>query len=74
MLADFLNLVTQWVTDYPFWSGAIIFLVAMIESLAIIGFIIPGVAIMFAIGTLIGNGTLDLYSAIIWAAAGASLG
>ena len=74
MFADFLNLITQWVVDYPLWSGAIIFLIAMVESLAIIGVVVPGVAIMFAIGTLISNGTLDMSSSIIWAAAGASVG
>jgi len=74
MFADFLNLITQWVVEYPLWSGAIIFSVAMIESLAIIGIVIPGVAIMFAIGSLISNGTLELYSTIIWAASGASIG
>jgi len=74
MLTDFLNIITQWVTDYPLWSGAIVFLVAMVESLAIIGVIVPGVAIMFAIGTLISNGTLDMLTTTLWAAAGASVG
>jgi len=74
VLTDFLNLITQWVTDYPLWSGVIIFLVAMLESIAIIGIIVPGVAIMFAIGTLISNGTLGIFSTILWAAAGASFG
>ena len=32
-----------WVGDHPLWSGAIIFLVAMAESVAIIGLIVPGV-------------------------------
>ncbi|MEH6502300.1 MAG: DedA family protein [Cycloclasticus sp.] len=74
MLADALNSITQLILQYPIWAGAIVFLVAMIESLAIIGFIVPGVAIMFAIGALISNGTLDLLSTVIWAAAGASIG
>ncbi len=74
MLTDLLNTITQWVTDYPLWSGAIIFLVAMLESIAIIGVVIPGVAIMFAIGTLSSNGTLDMLTTILWAAAGASIG
>jgi membrane protein DedA with SNARE-associated domain len=46
----------------------------MLESLAIIGFVVPGVAIMFAIGALISNGSLDLLTTVIWAAAGASFG
>lgn len=74
MFADILNVIIQWVTDYPLWSGAIIFLVAMLESLAIIGVVVPGVAIMFAIGTLISNGTLDMFTTTLWAAAGASVG
>lgn len=74
MVSDFLDIITQWITQYPLWSGAIIFIVAMLESLAIIGIVVPGVAIMFAIGTLISNGTLDLISSILWAAAGASVG
>ena len=74
MFADTLNSITQLIQQYPTWAGVIVFLVAMIESLAIIGFIVPGVAIMFAIGALISNGTLDLISTVIWAAAGASIG
>jgi undecaprenyl-diphosphatase len=74
MFANFLEIITQWITQYPLWSGIIIFTVAMIESLAIIGIVVPGIAIMFAIGALISNGTLDLVSSIMWAAAGASTG
>jgi len=74
MISDLIALISQWVTLYPLFSGAIIFAVAMVESLAIIGFIVPGVAIMFAIGTLISSGTLELMSTMIWAAAGASVG
>jgi len=74
MITDLIALLSQWVTDYPLFSGIIIFAVAMIESTAIIGFIAPGAAIMFAIGTLISSGTLELMSTILWAAAGASTG
>ena len=74
MVADFLNNITDLITQYPAWTGAIIFLVAMFESLAIIGIVVPGVAIMFAIGTLISNDTLDMLSTVLWAAAGASAG
>lgn len=74
MFADFLNNLTDLINQYPTWAGAIVFLVAMVESLAIIGVVVPGVAIMFAIGALISNGTLDLISTVLWAAAGASFG
>ncbi|PHS72348.1 MAG: phosphoesterase PA-phosphatase [Cycloclasticus sp.] len=74
MFADFLNYITELINQYPTWAGAIVFLVAMLESLALIGVVVPGVAIMFAIGVLISNGSLDLLSTVLWAAAGASLG
>ena len=42
-----------WVALHPVWAGLIVFLVAMAESLAIVGVIVPGVAMMFGIGALI---------------------
>ena len=63
-----------WVGDHPLWSGAIIFLVAMAESVAIIGLIVPGVVIMFGIGALIAAGAIPFYSAVGWAVAGAVAG
>lgn len=74
MFAEFLAFITQLIQQYPTWAGSIVFIVAMVESLAVIGFIVPGVAIMFAIGALISQGSLELISTIIWAAAGASTG
>lgn len=74
MFADFLNSITDLINQYPTWAGAVVFAVAMVESLAIIGIVVPGVAIMFAIGTLISNGTLDMMDTVLWAAAGASFG
>ena len=55
-------------------SGVIVFLVAMLESLAIIGFLVPGAAMMVAFGALISNGILDPYETILYAAVGASIG
>ena len=74
MFADFLNALTELINQNPTWAGLIVFLIAMLESLAIVGVIVPGVAIMFAVGALISNGTLDLVSTVLWAAAGASIG
>lgn len=72
--AEQIQQITDWVAQYPYWSGAVVFVVAMLESLAIVGVVVPGVAIMFAIGTLIGAGALELMPTLIWAACGASLG
>lgn len=74
MFAELLDTFTQLINQHPTWAGLIVFLIAMVESLAIIGIVIPGVAIMFGVGTLISNGTLDMASTVMWAAAGASFG
>jgi membrane protein DedA with SNARE-associated domain/membrane-associated phospholipid phosphatase len=64
----------HWVQMHPLWSGIIIFLVAMTESLAIVGLIVPGVAIMFGIGALISAGAIEFWPAFAWAVAGAVAG
>lgn len=51
-----------------------IFLVSMAESLAIVGLVVPGVAIMFGIGAMIGADSVDFTAALIWAVAGAVAG
>lgn len=74
MFNSLLQTITQTISDYPAWSGGIVFSVAMLESLAVIGLVIPGVAIMFTIGALIGSGSLNFVSSTLYAAAGASVG
>ena len=63
-----------WVSLHPVWAGLIVCLVAMAESLAIVGVIVPGVAMMFGIGALISAGALEFWPTLIWAVAGAVLG
>ena len=46
----------------------------MTESLAIVGLIVPGVAIMFGIGALIAAGAIEFWPAFAWAVAGAVVG
>ncbi|XBC41378.1 MAG: DedA family protein [Buchnera aphidicola (Nurudea yanoniella)] len=48
-----------------FYSLPIITIVAFLESLALVGLFLPGIVIMAALGTLIGNGELNFYPAWI---------
>jgi undecaprenyl-diphosphatase len=73
-LESYFNQLLEWVTLHPHWSGLIIFLVAMAESLAIVGMVVPGVVIMFGIGALIAVGSIDFWSAMVWAVTGAVAG
>jgi membrane protein DedA with SNARE-associated domain len=63
-----------WLNAHPGWGVAIVFLVAFFESLALIGLLLPGIMILFGVGTLIGLGLLDLIPIWIAASSGALLG
>ncbi len=67
---DLLN----WISENPGWAGVIIFLVAWVESLVVIGIILPGIFILFGIGAMIGLGALEFYPVWLAASTGAFLG
>ncbi|MEJ2530147.1 MAG: DedA family protein, partial [Gammaproteobacteria bacterium] len=73
-MTEIFQQLLHWIELHPLWSGAAIFLVAMAESLAIVGLLVPGVVIMFGIGALISAGAIDFWYAFIWAVAGAIVG
>ncbi len=74
MLSDILNLILQWVAGHPGWMGLIVFLTAMGESLAVVGLILPGAAMMVGFGALIALGHLEFWPTWAWAVAGAIAG
>ncbi|MCP4283319.1 MAG: phosphatase PAP2 family protein [Gammaproteobacteria bacterium] len=73
-MTELFQQLLDWVTQHPHWSGMLIFLVSMAESLAIIGLIVPGVAIMFGIGAMIAAGSIEFGTAVAWAVVGAVVG
>lgn len=66
--------IFDWLALHPHLSGAVVFSIAAIESLVVIGILVPGVALMLGIGTLVGLGLLPVWSTLFWAAAGAVFG
>lgn len=74
IVTEIFQQLLHWVEMHPLWSGVTIFLVAMVESMAIVGLIVPGVAIMFGIGALISAGAIEFWYAFTWAVAGAVVG
>jgi len=64
----------HWLSAHPGWSGLAIFLIAFSESLLVVGLVFPGSIIMFGVGTLVAAGALDLWTTLVWAAAGAITG
>ena len=70
---DFVQTALRCIADHGAWAGPILFLVSFGESLAVISFMIPGTAILFAAGTMIPE-TLSLGPTLVGAVAGAALG
>lgn len=64
----------NWVNANPGWGVLIVFLVAFLESLVLIGILLPGIMILFGIGTLIGLGMIDVLPVWLAASSGAFLG
>lgn len=64
----------NWVNANPGWGVLIVFLVAFFESLVLIGILLPGIMILFGIGTLIGLGMIDVLPVWLAASSGAFLG
>lgn len=71
---DALQSFLSFIQAHPWLAYASVFLVALTESLALIGLIVPGAILMFAIGTLITTGYLDFTYTAIWAVLGAISG
>lgn len=63
-----------WVNANPGWGALLVFGVAFLESLVLIGILLPGIMILFGVGAFIGLGLLDLVPVWIAASAGALLG
>ncbi|MGZ8215739.1 LssY C-terminal domain-containing protein [Methylomagnum sp.] len=63
-----------WILHHPHLAGVAVFLIAMAESLAGVGLIVPGVAMMFGTGALIGTGALSFGPTCAYAVAGAITG
>lgn len=66
---DFTELLQQ--SQY---TGLIIFLIAFLETLLLVGFFFPGSVALVAIGGLIASGHLDLWPTLFWAFLGAVIG
>ena len=61
------NDLLVWIGEHRAWSGPIVFFIALIESLVLVGIIVPGILILLGFGALIALGLLDFYT--IWIAA-----
>ena len=70
----YLEYTSSFIESHQEWAGVILGLLAMGESLLIIGLVIPATALLMLVGGLIGSGSLAATPIIIWGIAGAVLG
>ena len=73
-MTEFIQEMLAWISANPHWAYLIIFLVAMTESLAVIGMFIPGAVMMVGAGPPIAAGVLSFWPVMAWAAGGAIVG
>ena len=70
----YIQLVGDFIQSNQEWAGLVLGLLAMGESLLIVGLIIPATALMLLVGGLVGSGTLDPLPILIGGIVGATLG
>jgi membrane protein DedA with SNARE-associated domain/membrane-associated phospholipid phosphatase len=73
-MENLLQDLLAWIAQHPHFSNLLIFVVAVLESLLLIGLLVPGAFLLFGIGALIATGTLQLIPAMAWTSAGAVVG
>ncbi len=56
------------------WAALIVFIVALLESIAIVGVMVPGWVLLVGVGTLIGSDILSFYPIVLAAYLGAVIG
>lgn len=71
---NMLQSLLDWVSLHPHLSGLLIYIVTLLESLVVIGLLIPGAIVLFGVGALVATGALELLPTLAWAAAGALSG
>jgi membrane protein DedA with SNARE-associated domain len=73
-MLDLLTPLTSWLAQHPAWIGAVLALAAFAESFFVVGVVLPGAVVLFALAALAGSLDLELVPLLLWTAAGASIG
>ncbi|AMO55134.1 putative membrane-associated protein [Endozoicomonas montiporae CL-33] len=74
MELSYFDSIHAWLEIHHIWLGPVIAIAAFLETLVVVGFLLPGVAILFALGALAGGGLLGIVPVFLWAFLGAALG
>jgi len=72
--ASWTNELLSWLNANPGWGVVFVLLISFFESVVLVGILLPGIMILFGVGTLIGLGVLEMAPVWIAASTGAFLG
>ncbi len=70
----YIEKIGLFIETHQAWAGPITFLMTLGESLVLVGLFIPATAMLLITGGLIGSGTLDPFSILMWGIGGAIIG
>lgn len=73
-ISGYYHIIHNWLEVHHLWLGPVIAVAAFLETLVVVGLLLPGVALLFALGALAGSGLLDIVPTYLWAFSGAALG
>lgn len=73
-MEELLKTLLDWVALHPYAFDVALFVVALMESLVVLGLLIPGAALLFGAGALIATGALPMQPVILWTIIGAAVG
>lgn len=73
-MSEYLQLLYDWINAHPLWAQVLLFLVALTDALFLVGAFVPAGIVLFAVGALVALGSLDLWTTVFIAAAGALCG
>ncbi|MFI8482442.1 bifunctional DedA family/phosphatase PAP2 family protein [Pseudomonas sp. NPDC078700] len=73
-MSQWIETLTSWLSSNPQWLAAAVLLIALTECLAIVGLIVPGTFMLFAIAAMAGSGALSLGETLLLAYCGGVLG
>ena len=70
----YFDAIHLWLQTHTLWLGPAIALVACLESLVVVGIILPGVAMLFTLAAIAGSASMTIFPVFLWAFAGAVVG
>ena len=64
-MSEYVQLLYDWINAHPTWAQVLLFVVAMVDAIFILGAFVPAGIMLFAVGALIALGSLDLWTTAV---------